>query len=92
MYRRLEKYLTNNLILHQNQFGFHSKLSTTMALLELPDKLSAAIDDKLITIGVFIDVAKTFDTVDHKILMVKLEHYDIRGVVHNWFRSYLTNR
>ena len=60
VYTRLEKFLTsNNLILHQNQFGFRSKLSTTMALLKLVDKLSGAIDDKLITVGVSLTLQKS---------------------------------
>ena len=92
VYIRLEKYIIKNSILHQNQFGFRSKLSTSMALLELVDKLSKSIDDRKLTVGVFIDLAKAFDTVDHRILLSKMEHYGIRGVALNWFQNYLTNR
>ena len=63
-----------------------------MALLELVDKLSKSIDDRKLTVGVFIDLAKAFDTVDHRILLSKMEHYGIRGVALNWFQNYLTNR
>ena len=92
VYKRLYKYISDNSILHQNQFGFREKLSKSMALLELIDKLSEAVDDKLTTIGVFIDLAKAFDTVDHGILLRKLQHYGIRGIALDWFRSYLTDR
>ena len=63
VYNRLSSYLTDHSVLHANQFGFREKLSTSMALLELVDKLSEATDNKLISIGVFIDLAKAFDTV-----------------------------
>ena len=92
VYIRLENYIIENAILHQNQFGFRSKLSTCMALLELIDKLSRSIDDRQLTIGVFVDLAKAFDTVNHQVLLAKLEHYGIRGTALNWFRSYLSNR
>ena len=92
VYNRLSKYLSDHSILHSNQFGFREKLSTSMALLELIDKLTEAADNKLTSIGVFIDLAKAFDTVNHKILLCKLEHYGIRGIQLSWFRSYLTNR
>ena len=92
VFNRLSKYLTDHSILHSNQFGFREKLSTSMALLELIDKLTEAADNKLTSIGVFIDLAKAFDTVNHKILLCKLEHYGIRGIPLSWFHSYLTNR
>ena len=63
---RLNKYLTDYHILHDNQFGFRPKLSTCLALLQLVDELTRSIDEGKSTVGVFIDLAKAFDTVDHK--------------------------
>ena len=63
-----------------------------MALLKLTDDISRSTDEGSITVGVFIDLAKAIDTVDHRILLSMLDHYGIRGVVNNWFASYLNNR
>jgi hypothetical protein len=91
-YNRFLSFIDNNEILHKNQFGFRKKLSTYMALLELTEDISKSMDEKDITIGVFIDLAKAFDTVNHKILLEKLSHYGIRGLPLEWMNSYLSNR
>jgi len=63
-----------------------------MALLDFYDKITESIESGEYTIGVFIDLQKAFDTIDHSILLQKLSHYGIRGVALNWFSDYLKNR
>ena len=79
-------------ILYQFQFGFRKGYSTEQAILEITDYLKTAIDNKLYTCGIFLDFSKAFDTVNHNILLRKLEKYGIRGLPLQWFLSYLTNR
>ena len=63
-----------------------------MAVLHFIEQINKLIDKKKIVIGLFIDLKKAFHTIDHKILLKKLENYGIRGIVHNWIHSYLQNR
>ena len=92
MYNRLYAYLAENNILFNKQFGFRAGHSTEHALLELIDQISDSFNDKSYFLGIFIDLSKAFDTVDHKILLKKLQHYGIKGKNLSWFESYLTGR
>lgn len=89
---RLDSYLDKHNVLADNQYGFRSKRSTSHALLELIEKITNALDSKKHTVGVFIDLKKAFDTIDHEQLLKKLEHYGIRGKPLSWLSSYLKNR
>ena len=71
VYNRLMNYLEKHSILNSCQFGFRSNRSTAMAVLEMTDKISEAIDNNHFSIGVFIDLSKAFDTLDHNILLKK---------------------
>jgi len=68
------------------------KHSTAMAILDFVEKIHSAIDNGEYCIGIFLDLAKAFDTVNHTILLNKLEHCGIRGIPHLWFKNYLSNR
>ena len=73
------------------QYGFRNNHSTSLALTEFVEKVTSAIHKQESTIGVFIDLKKAFDTVDHKILLSKLQCYGIRGLALDWIKSYLAN-
>ena len=89
---RLDTFLEKYIILSENQYGFREKRSTALALMELVEDLTKSLDEKKHTIGVFIDLKKAFDTIDHKILLEKLYHYGLRGRSNDWIKSYLTSR
>ena len=94
MFNRLLRFLNNHNILSDNQYGFpkHHSTASAYALACLYDKIFSAIDNKECTVGIFIDLSKAFDTVDHNILISKLEHYGVRGTSLRGFESYLSNR
>ena len=92
VHKRLYNFLEQNNILYKNQYGFRKNNSTTYALLQITEKIKETIDNRKYGCGIFIDLRKAFDTVNHKILLKKLEHYGIRDIAYNWFESYLTNR
>jgi hypothetical protein len=92
MYNRLLFYLNEHHILVDDQFGFREEHSTYMALLKMIDDITHELDNKNYSLGIFIDLSKAFDTIDHKLLLKKLYHYGIRGTAHRWFSSYLEGR
>ena len=84
--------MQENKILYFKQFGFQTGHSTDHAIIQLVEQIYENFEENKYTLGVFIDLAKAFDTVDHKILLRKMEVYDIGGTRLKWFENYLTNR
>ena len=89
MYNCLYKFQETNNLIYSLQFGFRQKHSTSRALIHLTDKITEQIDKVNFACGIVIDFQKAFDTVDHQILIQKLNYYGIRGTANNWFSSYL---
>lgn len=92
MYDRLISFISKTNSIHTSQHGFQPGHSTFMALLDMEDRISKAIDNNEYSVGIVIDLAKAFDTVDHAILLKKMINYGIRGTQIKWFNSYFEHR
>ena len=91
MYKRLSNCLDINNLTYSLQFAFRQKYSTTHVLINLTESIRQTLDEGSFGCGIFVDLQKAFDTVDHKILLHKLEFYGICGVCNDWFKSYLAD-
>jgi len=89
---RLNNFMSLNNILYRYQFGFRKNYSTVFAVMDVVDNILEHLDNNETCVGIYLDIMKAFDTVNHDILLHKMFNYGIRGIVYEWFRSYLTNR
>ena len=85
MYKRLISFLDQHNQIFSRQFGFQKSHSTIHILINIVERIKESLDKG----GVFVDLQKAFDTVDHEILLSKLSYYGIRGTANQWFRRSL---
>ena len=92
VYTRIYSYLVKYKMIYSKQFGFRSNHSCNHAILSLTEHIRKLLDDGQLVCGVFVDLEKAFDTVDHTILCDKLKAYGLRGTINDLLKSYLNNR
>ena len=89
IHKRLYSFLHQNDYLFTYQFAFCNHHSTNHALISIKEKIRKNLDEGKFACSVFLGFQKAFDTVNHAILLAKLQHYGVKGVPVNWFKSYL---
>ena len=92
IHSRLSTFLNTKDIIYPLQFGFRQNYSTSYALIHLTETIKEALGQGKYGCGIFVDLQKAFDTVNHNILLGKLKHYGIKGVAYSLFESHLKDR
>ena len=92
IYTRLYSFFTSQNLLYDKQFGFRKSHSTSHAINHSVTHITNELNKNKHVLGIFIDLSKAFDTIDHDSLIIKLERYGIRGNANNLIKSYLSNR
>ena len=92
VFSRLHRFLELHESLYELQYGFRKNHSTNHALINITESIREALDNNKTVCGIFVDFQKAFDTVNHDILLQKLDYYGIRGCTNSWFKSYLSQR
>ena len=92
MYKQIFSFLEKHDLLDGLQFGLRAEQSTTHALIYITEKIRSVLDNRKVACGIFIGLQKAFDTVNHEILLKKMNHYGFRWKVNEWLRSYLCER
>ena len=92
VYSRVYKFLEKHKVLYDSQYGFRRKRSCELAVLELVSSVLQVKNQSQHSGAMFLDLSKAFNTLDHMILLRKLDLYGLRGICNNWFESYLKDR
>ena len=92
MHRRLYSFLETQNCFYPAQFGFRLNLSTNNTLMSITENIQTQLHEGKHSTRVFVDLKIVFDTVDHNILLGKLDNCGIRGITNKWFCSYLKKR
>ena len=92
VFSRLHRFLELHESLYELQYGFRKNHSTNHALINITESIREALDNNKTVCGIFVDFQKAFDTVNHDILLQKLDYYGVGGCINSWFKSYLSQR
>ena len=92
IYSRMYEFLELNKLIYNRQFGFRANHSTNHALISITESIKSFLDSGDFVAGIFIDLEKVFDTVNHQILCDKLNYYGFRGKINYLLNSFLSNR
>ena len=92
VYNRLYSFLSQSNFFCDLHLDLKKNYSTSHAAIVMVENITKSFEDKEYTLGVFLDLSKAFDTIEHSILLAKLNHFGVRGVANEWLRSHLNGR